>query len=179
MNKLKTERRTFELRQDADGRVISGTVIKYGDRANIAGEFLETFNADSLALRDPVLNIQHDRGRLLAREGAGLSFTPSGSELQVRADLPNTRIADDAIEMVKAGLLRGLSMEFVVTRADWDDSGDLPIRTISGAELHGIGLVDKPAYPQSTLASEARSILDARVNRPDNGSCKMKRRYQL
>lgn len=156
-------RAALELRRSGrEGRVLEGVVVRYGDTADIGGWFAERFEAGSIERRDPTMNVQHDRGRLLAREGAGLSFTEAGPELLARADLPNTRIADDALELVNAGLLRGLSMEFVVRAEEWDETGDVPLRTIQRAELHGLAVVDKPAYAQSTLAREARSILEAR-----------------
>lgn len=155
------ERRSFELRHDElENRIVSGTAIKFGDIANIAGVFRERFEPDSLKLSDPVMNVQHDRGRLVARKGAGLNVLSDSSSIQIRAQLPQTRIADDALEMISAGLLRGLSIEFQVRGDSWTDD-DVPLRTVTDAELTGVAIVDRPAYPQSTLDREARSILAA------------------
>lgn len=162
------ERRNFELRHEIENRVVSGTALKFGDIANIAGYFRERFSTGSLSIgEDPVMNVQHDRGRLLARKGAGLDVVSTVSSVQVRAQLPKTRIAEDALEMIGAGLLRGLSIEFQVREDEWTDD-DVPLRTITDAELMGVAVVDKPAYPQSTLDDrEARSILEAAYRKYD------------
>ena len=56
------------------------------------------------------LVFQHVRERPLARTGgAGLELSSTDLKLlEVRADLPNTTDADDALELVKVGVLRGL-----------------------------------------------------------------------
>ena len=59
--------------------------------------------------------------------------------------MPATREGDDALELVKNGTLRGLSVEFRALRDRF--VGDL--REIGRAVLSGIGLVDRPAYPGS------------------------------
>ena len=97
------------------------------------------------------MNIQHNRQRMIARTGGGgLVLTDSPERLAIRADLPNIRDADDALLMVRNGMLRGLSVEFDPTSERQD--GDL--RVIDKALLSGIGVVDIPAYKQA--AAEVR-----------------------
>ena len=140
------ETRFLECR--ADGRIVTGAALRYGDTARIPGG-RETFRARAfgdVAALDVRLNVMHDRRRLIARTGGGgLLLTDSPERLAIRADLPNTRDADDALTMLKSGLLRGISIEFDPQQES--QQGDL--RTIERADLSGIGLVDIPAYRES------------------------------
>lgn len=147
------EWRRVELRASEKDRVISGTVMRYGDTARL-GIFRERFGPDALAWEGVPLNVQHDRTRLLARyPGGGLDLRTEAGAVHMRATLPATRIADDALEAVRAGLLRGLSMEFRAVNQDWSapDEKGVVTRTVHSARLTGIGLVDDPAYSQSEL----------------------------
>ena len=143
------EYRHATLRAEGD-RVVSGTVVRYGDMADIGGAFREEIVSGALAGNgDVILNIFHDRTRPVAREGAGLTLLPTSEEFAFRAALPDTIAGNDAVEMVKNRLLTGASVEMRVQRDEWLNGGDH--RIIRQAVVSGIALVDKPAYPQSSI----------------------------
>lgn len=158
----KMERRSFalELRQD---RSFGGIAVSYSDEADIGGAFKERFKSGCIELRDPTLNLQHRRELILARQDRGLAFDDNADRLAVSVDLPKTRIADDALDLINAGLLAGFSVEFVCRKEDWDESGSVPVRTVLQCEIHGLAVVDKPAFPKSTLQREAKAVLEARA----------------
>jgi len=160
------ERRAVALRHDGE-RVISGVVMRYGAEATIGGAFRERVEAGALGTpQDVILNIQHDRARPIARQGHGLHLVDSGEALEMRAELPRTRDAEDALAMVEAGLLQGLSVELRVEADEWTrDATGGHLRTIQKALLSGIGLVDKPAYTASELEARARDLLECHINR--------------
>ena len=140
------ETRFLECR--ADGRTLTGAALNYGDVARLpfGREVFDSQPFGDVSALDVIANVQHDRRRPIARTGGGgLLLTDSPERLIVRADLPNTRDADDALELVKTGVLRGWSIEFNPERESQD--GDL--RRIHRAGLSGLGLVDRPAYRQS------------------------------
>ena len=152
------EHRYFELRADPEKRLLEGTALVYGDVARTrSGE--ETFEAGAfgnVSGLDLLLNVQHNRQRPLARtDGGGLVLTDSPERLEISATLPATREADDALELVVTRVLRSLSIEFLATREVRQGIR----RIIRAAHLGGIGLVDRGAYPQSTVeAREAERI---------------------
>ena len=152
----RTERRYVELRQ-AEGRVIEGVAVRYGDVAVIGAAFRERIEAGAfgrVADADVILNAQHDRTTPLARTGGGgLSFADSAESLSLRADLPETRAADDVLALVRSGVLRGLSIEFRAV-AERIEAG---VRVIERAVLRGVAVVDTPAYPASEV--EARMAM--------------------
>ena len=149
------ERRAFELREEG-GRRISGTAVRYGDIAVLPGGIRERFEAGAFRdaeLADVVLNLQHDRGTPLARTGGGgLAVRDSREALTISAELPATRSADDALTLVKAKVLRGLSVEFTALSERFDGG----IRVIERAALAAVAIVDSGAYPQSVVEARAR-----------------------
>lgn len=156
---MEPERRYAPVELRADGRGLAGVAMPYGTVADLPfGR--ETFEPGAfraaLASADVILRVQHDRGRPLARTGAGLVLTDDDQALRMDAELLGTREAEDALLNVRAGILRGLSVEFHAISERM--AGD--VRTIERAEIVGIGLVDRPAYIDAVVsarAAEARS----------------------
>ena len=141
----------------ANGRTVSGTIVAYGDVARLPNGF-ETFRPGSIVYDDVRLNVQHDKGRILARTGAGVELFDSPTKLELRATLPETREADDVLTLLKSNVLRGLSAEFHIVKAHHQG---VSTRVIDKAELVGVGIVDNPAYGASTV--EARAELQRKV----------------
>ena len=151
------ERRFCNLAfESVDGKApdtISGVAITYGDTAEMmfGKEIVEPGAFGDVSKLDLVLNMQHDRTRPLARTGGGgLTLDDTSERLEVKADLPDTNDGRDAKQLVERRILRGLSIEMLVTKSQTVDG----VRRISAARLVGIGLVDKPAFPKSVLAAE-------------------------
>lgn len=141
------EKRFIEFRRS--GNELEGVVVRYGEQAYIPGIGAETFNPGALkpVADGVILNLMHNREKPVSREGAGLTITASAESVSLRSALPDTIYGREAKELVDAGVLRGFSVEFrslKETRA-----GDT--RVIQEAELHAVGLVDKPAYKGSVL----------------------------
>lgn len=145
---MKTERRFAPIEHRGDGRVVSGTAIRYGDTAALpfGRERFEVGAFGELGTADVILNVAHDRGRPIARTGGGgLTLDDDATRLAMHAELPETREANDALANVRAGILRGLSIEFRAERERMAGN----VRIIERARLTGIALVDRPAYPES------------------------------
>lgn len=136
-----------ELRVEG-GRRLIGTVIRYGE---VAPGFQERFEPGSLRLDDVLLNVQHERGQPLARTPQTLRMIDDAGELRMEATLPETRLAEDVIRLVRGGVLRGLSLGFQAL-ADRYESG---IRIVSAAVVDHVAIVDRPAYSGSVVAARA------------------------
>ena len=158
---MEAERRFVEFR--ADGEDLVGTVVRYGDRASIAGEWTETFAKGSLKVAaDVIMNLQHDRSQPVARTGAGLTITDTGSSIEARVRLPDTVYGRQARELVDSKILRGLSVEFRSKKDKWEGRN----RTVLDAEMLGVAIVDRPAYPGSTIAQRFEEMRSATVRKP-------------
>ena len=137
---------------------LSGTLVKYGDRANM-GSFVEEIEPGAFAPveeLDAGINVQHQRDKPLARtNGAGLTLIDSPEELKAEFELPDTQNGHDAAELINRGILRGLSIEMSVPPdgQKWTMTPDgKSLRTIHRAKLHGLGIVDSPAYTGSLIS---------------------------
>ena len=141
------------------GAVIEGVAMPYASVARIAGAFDESVDAGALRFSDVVLNRMHDRADLLARtDGGGLALEDSSERLAVRAEIPEYR--QDVRDMVARRILRGFSVEMEIHSEDWPTPDR---RIIRAATLHGIGLVDRPAYGEATAAIAKRMKVGAAV----------------
>ena len=140
------------------GRTLTGAAIRYGD---VSPDFRERFEPGALAPIPAVpLTLQHDARTVLIAAGRYvLNDTPRA--LEVRADLPANSAA---IKLVRRGALSGFSIEFHA-RAERREAG---IRVVEHAELTGLSLVDKPAYPASGAEVRARSGRTIRQRIPSN-----------
>ena len=115
---MKWERRQTAL-EHGEGRELRGVAMPYGSEAVLPGGLRERFEPGAfgdLVGLDIILNRQHDRGRALARTDAGLELADTPDALTMTATLPETREADDVLALVRAGVLRGLSVEFAATK---------------------------------------------------------------
>ena len=127
--------------------------VRYGEVARLpwGRETFERGAFGDVGAADVILRFQHNRDRPIARTPATLQLVDTAEALRVFAPLPETREAEDALRLVRAGVLRGLSLEF--------RAGDAPImdgvRTIRRAGLLGLGLVDTPAYDGSIVEARA------------------------
>ena len=162
------ETRFTEIR--AEGKRLVGTVVSYGDVAVVAGQ-PERFAPGSLLCNDAILNRQHQRDRPLARTGAGLVLRDTPDGLHMEAELPSTSEANDVLTLVRSGVLRGLSAEFEVL-AEHFEAG---VRVIDSANLSGLAIVDRPAYPASIVEARATKDGDTLISHipgETNLSCK-------
>ena len=62
------------------------------------------------------LTRQHNRESILARVGAGMELEDSDKALTMTATMPRTQLGDDTLTLVRDGILRGLSLEFLPSR---------------------------------------------------------------
>jgi len=143
----------LEIRDDEGSAIrVSGYAAVFGEETNIAGMFTEVIErgAFSSALErqdDVVFLINHD-GLPLARTRSGtLRLTEDERGLYMETELdgsdPDVRAI---VPKMKRGDLDKMSFAFVPTRQEWNDSGDMPKRTIQDLELYDVAIVTTPAY---------------------------------
>ena len=145
---------------------VAGVAVAYGDVAQIGVALRERFEPGSLELykRGVQANRQHQRDRILARyPDAGLRFIQTRRSLRAEIDMPDTTDGRDCWELVRRGVLTGLSIEFRARNADVRQDGDTLI--VKRGVVVGVALVDTPAYPQSTL-DKLRGCLEADLESP-------------
>ena len=148
---MESERRLSGLELRAEGRRLTGVVMKYGD---ISPSHRERFEPGALRLADSVhLDLFHDAERVIAwHPGGGLTLENGRDALTMRAELPPIPAASRALAEIRAGQVGGLSVEFKSERERRDGG----IRVIEAAILSGIGIVRAPSYDQATVEARRR-----------------------
>tara|TARA_R110002110_G_scaffold171399_3_gene373855 strand:+ start:38 stop:637 length:600 start_codon:yes stop_codon:yes gene_type:complete len=138
--------------EDGETISVSGYAAIFGEETNIGGMFTEVIErgafASALERQDDVVFLINHDGLPLARTRSGtLRLTEDERGLFIETDLasddPDVR---SIVPKMKRGDLDKMSFAFVPTRQEWDDSGDLPKRTIQDLQLYDVAIVTTPAY---------------------------------
>lgn len=127
------------------GRTLTGAAMVYGDTSP---DFRERFLPGAFGeVRTIDVNLQHDPDLVAAR---GAMLTDGPRELRVRAELAE---GSAALGLVRRGALNGFSIEFHA-RSERRESG---VRVVERADLTGLALVDRGAYPAAKAEIRKRS----------------------
>lgn len=159
-----------EKRAADDKRTLIGYAAVFERLAMIGGWFKEQIApgafADAIA-GDVRALVDHDTGRVIGRTKSGtLRMQEDGVGLRVEIDVPNTTDGNDLWELVERGDISGMSFGFKVTKETWDETGDVPVRTIQALELMEVSAVAFPAYDDTTIGK--RSLEEWRsANQPN------------
>ena len=157
-----------ELRA-ADGvKVARGYAALFNTRTQIGDWFIEELAegafSETLKSADVRALVNHDTGRVIGRSTAGtLRLNEDKRGLFVEIDLPDTSDGRDLAVQLERGDISGMSFGFRVTKETWDETGEMPVRTIHAAELFEVSAVAFPAYEDTEIA--LRSLESAREER--------------
>lgn len=148
--------RPLEMRAADKGRTLVGYAAVFNSAADIGGYFMEkiapgafdgALNSDVRAL------INHDTGRVIGRTKAGtLRLSVDSVGLAVEIDLPDNTDGRDLGTSVERGDISGMSFGFEVTKQEWDETGNIPIRTIQAVNLYEVSPTAFPAYEDTQIA---------------------------
>lgn len=140
-----------EVRAEADGITVEGYAAVFNEIADIGGMFREVIApgafTEAIGRDDVVFLINHD-GLPLARTRSGtleLSEDKRGLKMRTVLDPEDPDVKSIAGKM-KRGDLDKMSFAFLPEVQEWDDSGDVPLRTIKKAALYDVSIVTTPAY---------------------------------
>jgi len=140
-----------------DTVAVTGYAAVFSEPTMIGDFFEEVIapGAFSEALKrgdDTVFLIDHE-GLPLARTTSGtLVLSEDSRGLKVETNL--TTDDPDVMRVVpkmRRGDLSKMSFAFRATREEWDDTGDMPKRTIFELELVDVSVVTFPAYPTTEI----------------------------
>lgn len=140
-----------EIRAESDGLKVEGYAAVFGEETVIGGMFREVIERgafkDAIGRDDVVFLINH--------EGLPLARTRSGT-LELAEDDRGLRISttldpdDPDVKAIAGKMRRGdldkMSFAFWPEVQEWDESDELPLRTIKKASLYDVSIVTTPAY---------------------------------
>lgn len=164
-----------EIRADDTEIRVSGYAAVFDSETIIGGQFSETIArgafTDAIGRDDVVFLINHD-GLPLARTKSGtLTLTEDDHGLRMETVLdPTDPDVQSIIPKMKRGDLDKMSFAFYPEVQEWDDSGDMPKRTIQRAGLDDVSIVTRPAYDTTEIG--LRSLNGHRKDNNFNAAAK-------
>lgn len=158
--------RPAEIRADDDGLRVEGYAAVFNEATEIAGLFREVIEpgafTDAVDRDDVVFLVNHD-GLPLARTRSGtltLEEDDHGLRISTMLDAEDPDVKSITHKM-KRGDLDKMSFAFYPDVQEWDESGDMPLRTIKRATLYDVSVVTTPAYEGTEIA--LRSLEQSRT----------------
>lgn len=140
-----------EVRSDDEGILVEGYAAVFDQETDIGGMFRERIErgafSEAIGRDDVVFLINHE-GLPLARTRSGtleLTEDDHGLHIRTRLDPSDPDVARITGKM-KRGDLDKMSFAFWPETQEWDESGEIPVRTIKKASLHDVSIVTTPAY---------------------------------
>ena len=157
---------SVEPRAADKGAKIGGYAATFGTSTIICDCFEEVIapGAFDVSLKrgdDVVALFNHDANFLLGRTASKtLVVAEDEKGLTFEVTPPDAGWAKDLVVSVARGDVSTCSFAFIATREEWDETGNIPKRTILQADLYDVSVVTRAAY-DGTSASlrmfEARS----------------------
>jgi len=171
-----------ETRADDEGVRVAGYAAVFNEETNIAGMFMERIEPgafrDAVGRDDVVFLVNHD-GLPLARSRSGegtltLREDERGLYMETLLDGEDPDVRSITGKM-RRGDLDKMSFAFRAEVEEWDESRDLPVRTIKQARLYDVSVVTSPAYEGTEIG--LRSLEAARAERvnPELNKARRKR----
>ena len=136
---------------DGDTVKVSGYAAVFEQETDIGGMFREKIArgafAEAVGRDDVVFLVNHD-GLPLARTRSGtLTIREDDHGLFIESELDTSDPdVQQIIPKMKRGDLDKMSFAFMPTKQEWDESSDIPLRTVTEAQLFDVSVVTNPAY---------------------------------
>ena len=155
------EIRTFnvqdlELRQDGENNIVVGYGSVFNTLSNELGGFREIIAEGAFdgRLEDDVRFLINHEGMPLARTTNGtLRLSTDERGLKYEANVANTSIGRDLVELMRNGTINQSSFAFVVEDDSWEMRDGMNIRTINKvSRLYDVSAVTYPAYEEASVA---------------------------
>lgn len=146
-----------EVREKDGGLYVEGYAAVFGEETNVGGMFREVIERgafiDAIGRDDVVFLINHE-GLPLARTRSGtLTLEEDDRGLKIKTSLdPEDPDVRSIAGKMKRGDLDKMSFAFWPEVQEWDESGDLPLRTIKRASLYDVSIVTTPQYEGTEIA---------------------------
>ena len=158
----------IELRAvNADGSIpFKGHAALFSKRYSVYGMWLEEFAPGSftktIGEADVRMLINHDPNFVLARSKSGtLRLSEDNRGLLVEADMSPTTYGQDLAVAMGRGDVSQMSHAFRAVKEVWDESGKIPVRTITEAMLFDVSPVTYPMNEGTDASLRSAQQLDS------------------
>lgn len=171
------EHREYAPHLSGEGRSVEGYAIVFNQSSRVLYDrerkryFTEVIDPaavsmDFLNAQDIKLNFNHDNGRLLARSifGEGsLSFEIDEYGVRYRAELPDTSVGNDVLELIRRGDIFGCSFAFTYDSKGVRDEvkdGECRRTVTAFRSINDFSIVVDPAYWGSYVTTRSFEGVD-------------------
>ncbi len=173
-----------EIRAEGNEVRVTGYAAVFGQQTDIGGYFREVIAPgafDEAIGRDDVVFLINHQGLPLARTRSGtlrLTEDDKGLKIETVLDAEDPDVKS-IVPKMKRGDLDKMSFAFWPEVQEWDESGDVPVRTIRKASLYDVSIVTTPAYDGTSIA--LRSLDDHRkeAKRKNFSAAAMRHRLKM
>ena len=134
---------------------LEGYAYRWGDDGHADGmrETIEP-GAFSDSMDDSLFLSQHNPDKLLGREGKNMELIEDDKGLKFSITLPDTTEARDAYNLVKSGIIDGVSVGMDARETESEIDGDM--RVIKKTRLREISLTPTPVYKQTEVSAKSK-----------------------
>ena len=164
-----------EVRDDNGAIVVEGYAAVFDQPTNIADIFTEVIARgafqNALKRKDDTEFLINHGGLPLARSTAGnLTMREDDKGLFIRAELdPTDPDVQRIVPKMRNRMLDQMSFAFQATGQEWNTPADGPdVRTITDVMLYDVSIVNRGAYPQTSIALRARDAAKADDEKREN-----------
>ena len=173
-----------EIRTDGGEIKVSGYAAVFGEEANIGGMFREVIApgafTDAIGRDNVPFLINHD-GLPLARTASGtLVLSQDATGLRMDAVLDG---GDPDVQRIVGKMKRGdldkMSFGFLPDVQEWDDTGDIPLRTIRKASLFDVSIVTTPAYDGTSIGLRSLEAFRLETKTKNFNAAAMRHRMKM
>lgn len=140
-----------EIREEDNTVKVAGYAAVFNEETNIGGMFREVIKPGAFrdaVGRDDVVFLVNHKGLPLARTRSGtlkLKEDKRGLYIESELDMDDPDVKQ-IVPKMKRGDLDKMSFAFISKIQKWDDSGDIPLRSIEEASLYDVSIVTNSAY---------------------------------
>lgn len=148
-----------DLRAEIEGegeepkkKIIRGYPILYDSPAKIGSwtEYVRKGALDGVDLSDLMLLSYHNTAMPLALNDINLRTAVDDKGLFIEAELPNTSNANDVYELVRLGILSGMSYWFNASEVK-ENTETKTVEILKFAWIKEVSIVTFPAYPETLV----------------------------
>ena len=151
----------------ADGLTLEGYGAVFGDPTRIdswEGTFDEVIApgafTKTLKERTPVIQFDHGHHPLVGSIPIGSleAIREDAHGLYVKARLHDNWLIQPVRDAIASGSIDGMLFRFSVVKEAYDESGDLPLRTVQEVKLYEVGPVVFPAYEGTSVGVRSQQL---------------------
>src|SRR5574343_316720 len=152
----------IEIRAEGDSNMLDCLAIPFETLSEDLGGFKETIKKGAFSrslIQNPDVRVlwNHDTNEPIGRAGKNATFEETEQGVRCRVKLPRTTRAMDIMELVKAGIVTGMSFGFVCNMDEWEDDVEgMALRKVVDGTLFEVSPVTFSAYSDSVVALRSK-----------------------